>query len=75
MPDRFPRQRGFNFERRAIEAHRPLPDPFLDNLVESDKRAATNEKNLLGVDLNIFLVWMFAAALWRDIAGAAFQNL
>jgi hypothetical protein len=44
-----------------------LANPFLDDLVEPDKCAATNEKNLFGVDLNVFLVRMLASALRRDI--------
>src|SRR5205807_3898823 len=55
--------------------HHFLADPLLNNLVESDKRATTNEQNFLGVDLYVFLVRMFAAALRRNIAGAAFENL
>ncbi len=51
-----------------------MADAFLDNLVEPDERTAADKQNLLGVDLNVFLVRMFAAALRRDVASAAFKD-
>jgi hypothetical protein len=51
-----------------------LANPLLDDLVEPDKCATTNEKNSFGVDLNVFLVRMLAPALGRNITRAAFQN-
>ena len=75
MSHRFLRQSRFDFERRAVEAHRSLPDPFLDNLIETHKRAAADEEDLLRIHLDVFLVRMFAAALRWNIAGATFQNL
>jgi hypothetical protein len=41
----------------------PIADAFLDDLVQADKGAAADEENLLGVDLDVFLVRMLAAAL------------
>ena len=47
---------------------------FCDDLVEPDEGAAADEENLLGVDLDVFLMRMLAAALRRDVAGGAFEN-
>src|SRR4029077_4590203 len=63
-----------DLERRAAKAHHFLANPLLDDLVEPNKCAATNEKNLFGVDLYVFLVRMLAPALRRNITRAAFQN-
>src|SRR4029077_8870908 len=73
MPDRFCPQRLFVFQVRTSEAHHFLADALLDDFVETDECAAANEKDLLRVDLNVFLMRMLAAALRRDIAGAAFE--
>ena len=75
MPNRLFSQRLFDFECRTAEAHHFLADAFLNDFIETDERAATNEQNLLGINLDVFLMRMFAAALRRNIAGAAFQNL
>ncbi len=74
MPDGFLSQRFLHFERRTPEAHHFLANSFLDDLIETDKGAAANKENFLGVDLDVFLVRMFAAALRRNIAGAAFED-
>ena len=74
MADRLFTQPFLDFERRAAKAHHFLANPLLDDLVEPDKRAATNEKNFLGVDLNVFLVRMLSPALRWNITGTAFQN-
>src|SRR5438477_595245 len=75
MPDSLFSQRLLNFQCRAAEAHHFLANPFLNNFIETDECAAANEQNFLGIDLNVFLMWMFASALWRNIARAALQNL
>src|SRR5256885_10090972 len=36
----------FHFKCRAAKTHNFLPDAFLNNLVESNKRTAANEENL-----------------------------
>src|SRR5262249_47716013 len=74
VADRLFTQRFLDLECRAAEAHHLLANSLLDDLVEPDKRAATNEKNLFGVDLDVFLVRMLASALRRNITGAAFQD-
>src|SRR5437762_2143677 len=74
MADGFLSQLLLDFESWAAKAHHFLANTFLNNFVESDECAAANEKNFLGIDLDIFLVWMLAAALRRNIAHAAFQN-
>jgi hypothetical protein len=67
-------QSFFHFQGRAAKAHHLLTDALLDDFVEPDKRAAANEKNLLSIDLDVFLMRMFAAALRRNVAHTAFQN-
>src|SRR5438105_8523467 len=64
-----------HFQAWRVEAHRALADPFLDNLVQPNKGSAADKKNLLSIYLDIFLVWMFPAPLWRNIACAAFEDL
>src|ERR1051325_1229622 len=68
-------ERGLDFQAWAVETHCALADAFLDNLVQPNKGAAADKKNLLSIYLDIFLVWMFPPTLWRNIAGAAFENL
>ena len=74
MADRLLSQRLLNFERGAPKSHHFLPDAFLNDFIEADERAAANEKNLLGINLNVLLMRMLASALWRNIARAAFQD-
>ena len=74
MPYRLLRQSLLNFESWTAEAHRFLSDALLNDFVEADERAAANKQNFLSIDLNVFLVRMLAAALRRNITGAAFQN-
>ena len=74
MSDSLLSQCFFHFERRAAKAHYFLADALLNDLIQPNKCPATNEENLLSVDLDVFLVRMFAAALGRDIARAALQN-
>ena len=52
-----------------------MTDPFLHNLVQPNKSAAADEENLLGVYLDVFLVRVFPAALRRNVARAAFEDL
>ncbi len=47
----------------------------LDDLVQSNECATTDEEDVLGIDLDVFLVRMLAATLWRDVADRPFQNL
>ena len=58
-----------------MESHRLPAQPALNDLLQANKGAAADEKNSLGVDLNVFLVRMLAAALRRHIAHCAFENL
>ena len=74
VPDGLLPQRFLHFKRRAAKAHHFLANAFLHNFIQPDKGAATNEENLLRVDLDVFLVRMFPATLRRNIAGAAFEN-
>ena len=60
-----------DFESRAAKAQHFLADAFLNNLIQPDEGAAANEKDFLSVDLNVFLMWVFASALWRNVARAA----
>ena len=58
-----------------MKSHRLPAKPALNDLVQTDESAAADEKNLLGVHLDVFLVRMFATALRRHIADGAFENL
>ena len=49
--------------------------PALDQIFEADKGPAADEQDLLGVDLNVFLLRVLASALRRDIADGAFKDL
>src|SRR5438477_5118437 len=74
MPDSLLSQRLLNFQCGTAEAHHFLANPFLNNFIETDECAAANEQNLLGINLDIFLMRMFASSLWRNIARAALQD-
>ena len=52
-----------------------VPQAALDDLLESDKRAAAQEENVRRVDGEELLMRMFASALRRNIGHRAFQNL
>ena len=58
-----------------MESHRLSAKPALNDLVQTDKGAAADEKDPLGIDLDVFLVRMFATALRRHVADCAFENL
>src|SRR5437867_3208347 len=64
-----------DFESWTSKSHHFLADAFLNNLIQPDESAAANEEDFLGVDLNVFLVRVFAPALWRNVAGATLENL
>ena len=74
MADSLLSQCFLHFEGGAAKAHHFLADAFLNDFVEANKCAATDEKNLLSIDLDVFLMRMFAAALGRNIARTALQN-
>src|SRR5205814_2835536 len=57
------------------EAHRGLRQPALDDVVESDERAAAHEGEVRLVELDEFLVRMLAPALRRNVGDGAFENL
>ena len=46
----------------------------VDDLVQADESAATDEENLLSVHLNVFLVRMLTPSLWRHIADSALED-
>ena len=59
----------------ALEAQRLLADAAVDLLVEPDERAAADEQDVGGVDLEELLVGVLAAALRRHVGDRAFQDL
>src|SRR5579859_478311 len=61
-------------EGRA-EAHRLLADARLHDLLEALERAAEDEEDVRGVDLDEVLVRMLAAALRRDVRDGALEDL
>ena len=67
----------FRVVRLAIagEAQHVLADTTLHHFVEIDERAAANEQHVGGVELDVLLLRMLAAALRRDVADGALENL
>ena len=59
----------------ALEAERLLADAAVDLLVEPDERAAADEQDVGGVDLEELLVGVLAAALRRHVGDRALQDL
>src|SRR2546425_1183306 len=57
------------------EADLPAAGARFDDLLEPVERAATDEEDVLGVDLDVFLLRVLAAALRRNAGDRAFQNL
>src|SRR2546425_9470876 len=57
-----------------MEAKRLVAQPALDNFFQSDKSAATDEKNVRRVNGEEFLMRMFAPALRWNVGDGAFQN-
>src|SRR5262245_32236119 len=72
--NRFPRDNIGISNVTGMKAHRRSAKPALHNLFETDESSAANEKDLLGIDLDVLLVWMFAASLRRHIADGSFKN-
>ena len=44
-----------------------LGDTALDDLVQTDKGATTNEQDICCIDAKIFLLWMLSPSLRRDV--------
>ena len=59
----------------GLEAERLLADAPLDQLVETDERAAADEEDVGRVDLEELLVRVLAAALRRHVGDRAFEDL
>src|SRR6185503_15987929 len=57
------------------EADLPAAGARLDDLLEPVERPAADEEDVLGVDLDVFLLRMLAAALRRHACHRAFENL
>src|SRR6476660_940711 len=72
--DRLPRDRVGIPSVTGMKAHRRPTKATLDNLVETDESATANEKNLLGINLDVLLMRMFAAALRRHVADGSFED-
>src|SRR3990170_2444225 len=51
------------------------PGPLGDNVGQAVEGPSADEEDVGGVDLDELLLRMFAAALWRDIHGGAFDDL
>src|SRR5436305_1740331 len=52
-----------------------VADAMLDQSLEAVEGAAADEQDVGGVDLDEVLVWVFAAALGRDVGDGALQDL
>src|SRR6185295_16880249 len=59
----------------GLEAERLLAGTALDLLLEADERAAADEQDVGGVDLEEFLVRMLAPALRRNVGDRALEDL
>ena len=58
-----------------MESERVAAKTAADHVLQADERAADDEENFLGVDLDVFLLRVLAATLWRNVAHGAFENL
>ena len=58
-----------------IEPDAPTPKASLDDLFESVEGAPTNEENVAGVDLDVFLLWMLPSALGRNAGDGPLKDL
>src|SRR6185437_2655234 len=58
-----------------VEADLPPAGARLDDLLEPIERAATDEQDVLGVDLDVFLLRVLASALRRNGSDGALENL
>src|SRR6185312_799353 len=62
--------------RRSLEAHRLMAAQTLfDDLIQTLEGAATNEQDVLGIDLNEILVRMFAPTLRWNVRDSALDDL
>jgi len=59
----------------GMEPQRLSTGPALDDLVEADEGPSADEEDVLRVKLDVFLMGMLAAALWRDVAGGSLEDL
>ena len=59
----------------GLEAQRLAADAPLDDVLESDERAADDEQDVRGVDRNELLVRVLASALRRDVGDRALEDL
>src|SRR5690554_1953936 len=57
------------------EAEAMLARASLDDLIEPDERSSADEEDIRGVDLQKFLLRMFAAALGRDVRDRPLDDL
>src|SRR5262245_69556 len=57
------------------EADRLTADAASNDVLQTHKGAAANEENVAGIDLNILLFGMLAAALGRHVADGPFKHL
>ena len=57
------------------EAHGPLADPGLDDLLDPGEGTTADEEDVRGVDLDVLLVRVFAPALRRHRRVGAFEDL
>src|SRR5262249_29215026 len=58
----------------GAEADGLFAEAFADDVFEADERAAADEENVAGVDLDVLLLRVLATPLWRDVADGAFEH-
>ncbi len=58
-----------------VEAEDVFAEAAADDVVDADEGAAADEEDFLCVDLDVFLLRVFASALGRDVADGALEDL
>ena len=64
-----------SFFQLPAKSHPLAPRPLANDIIEPDERATADEKNIVRIHLQEFLLRMFAAALRGHASHRAFNNL
>src|SRR5262249_12853230 len=67
-------QAGFAVFRIAAETDGLAAHTASDDVIESDAGAAADDQDVAGVDLDVLLLGVLAAALWRDVADGPLEH-
>ncbi len=58
----------------GVKADGAFAEAFGDDFFEMDKGSADDEEDVLGVDADVFLIGVLAAAFGRDVGNGAFDD-